>query len=76
MRNHCFENDFDLHENETSMQNSFSYEWFRTYSCFETEAQENSEMAYSEESTLNRRPLPLTRYVKSVFEPSCPSGQH
>ena len=30
------------------MQNSFSYERFRTYTRFETEAQENSEMAYSE----------------------------
>ena len=76
MRNHCYENDFDLHENETGMQNSFSYEWFRTYTRFETEAQGNSEMAYSEESTLNRRPLLLTRYVKSEFEPSRPSGQH
>ena len=28
------------------MQNSFSYERFRTYTRFETEAQENSEMAY------------------------------
>ena len=29
------------------MQNSFSYERFRTLTRFETEAQENSEMAYS-----------------------------
>ena len=28
------------------MQNSFSYERFRTETRFETEAQENSEMAY------------------------------
>ena len=28
------------------MQNSFSYERFRTLTGFETEAQENSEMAY------------------------------
>ena len=28
------------------MQNSFSYERFRTQTCFETKAQENSEMAY------------------------------
>ena len=28
------------------MQNSFSYERFRTYTRFKTEAQENSEMAY------------------------------
>ena len=28
------------------MQNSFSYERFRTKTRFETEAQENSEMAY------------------------------
>ena len=28
------------------MQNSFSYEWFRTLTRFETEAQENSEMVY------------------------------
>ena len=45
VRNHFYENDFDLHENET-MQNSFSYEWFRTQNRFETEAQENSEMTY------------------------------
>ena len=30
------------------MQNSFSYERFRSYARFETEAQENSEMAYLE----------------------------
>ena len=29
------------------MQNSFSYERFRTQTRFQTEAQENSEMAYS-----------------------------
>ena len=34
MRNHSYENDFDLYENETA--------WFRTYTRFETEAQENS----------------------------------
>ena len=38
---------FDLHENEKNcMQNSFSYERFHTYTHFETEVQENSEMAY------------------------------
>ena len=45
MRNHSYENDFDLHENETACR-TFSYERFRTLTCFETEAQENSEMAY------------------------------
>ena len=31
------------------MQNSFSYERFRTQTHFDTEAQENSEMAYCPE---------------------------
>ena len=39
MRNHFYENDFDL-------QNSFLYERFRTQTRFKTEAQKNSEMAY------------------------------
>ena len=33
------------------MANSFSYERFRTYTPFKTEAQENSDMAYSCSST-------------------------
>ena len=41
MRNHSYENDFDLHENETACRTHF-----RTQTRFETEAQENSEMAY------------------------------
>ena len=44
-RNHHYGNDFDLHENETAC-NLFSYERFRTQTRFETEAPENSEMAY------------------------------
>ena len=50
MRNRSYENNFDLHEwngmDRTYMQNSFLYERFRTLTRFETEAQENSEMAY------------------------------
>ena len=43
MRNLSYENEYDLHSNG----NSFSYERFRTWTRFETEAKENSEMAYS-----------------------------
>ena len=46
MRNHSYANEFDLQE--INMQaDTFSYERFRTWTRFETEAQENSEMAYS-----------------------------
>ena len=38
------------------MQNSFSHERFRTQTRFETEAQKNSEMAYSPR-VLERSPL-------------------
>ena len=46
MRNRCYENDFDLHENETALENSFSHERVRTKTRFATEVQEESEMAY------------------------------
>ena len=41
MRNHSYENDFDLHENKTACRSHF-----HTLTPFETEAEENSEMAY------------------------------
>ena len=45
MRNHSYENDFDLHENETACRTHFLMKGF-TLTRFETETQENSEMAY------------------------------
>ena len=47
MQNHSNENEFDLYENGRASENSFSYEWFRTKTHFDTEAKGNSEMAYS-----------------------------
>ena len=46
MRNHSYENDFDLHENETACRTLFHMKGFALRHGFETEAQENSEMAY------------------------------
>ena len=43
MRNHSYENEFNLHVNEIS----FSYERMSTKTHFEKEAKGNSEMAYS-----------------------------
>ena len=59
------------------MHNLFSLEWFRTWTRFETERQENSEMAYSElilsviggvfsmakRETEGRRPLILRKII-------------
>ena len=48
MRNHSYENDFDLRENETACRTHFQMKGF-ALTCrhgFETEVQENSEMAY------------------------------
>ena len=42
MRNHSYENEFNLHVNEIS----FSYERMSTKTRFEKEAESNSEMAY------------------------------
>ena len=42
VHNHSYENEFNLHVNETS----FSYERMSTKTRFEKEAQGNSEMAY------------------------------
>ena len=42
MHNHSYENEFNLHVNETS----FSYEKMGTKTRFEEEAKGNSEMAY------------------------------
>ena len=47
MRNHSYENDFDLHENKTACRTHFHMKGFvllKTH--FETEALENSEMAF------------------------------
>ena len=42
MRNHSNKNEFDLHENgRTEAGNSFSYEWFRTTTRFDTEVTRN-----------------------------------
>ena len=46
MRNHSYENYFDLHENETACRTHFHMKGFALKTHFETEAQENSEMAY------------------------------
>ena len=49
MQNHSYENDFDLHENETACRTHFHVKGFALFfvsTRFETEAQENSEMAY------------------------------
>ena len=43
------------------MQNSFSYERFRTQTRFKTEAQENSEMAYSVEQFIEDQENETTR---------------
>lgn len=50
-RNLSYENNFDLHEMIcTIMSNTFYFEWFRTKTRCDTEAQGNWEMAYSVES--------------------------
>ena len=46
MRNHSYENDFDLHENETACRTHLRMKVFTFRPRFEAEAQENSEMAY------------------------------
>ena len=46
MRNHSYENEFDLHENETACRTHFHMKSFTLKTRFETEAQENSEMVY------------------------------
>ena len=45
MRNHSYENDFDLHENEIVCRIHFHMKGFAPRLVFQTEAQENSEMA-------------------------------
>ena len=45
-QNLSYEKEFDSCENEPGRGNSFSYEWFRTKTRFETEAKTNSEIAY------------------------------
>ena len=45
MRNHSYENDFDLHENETAGGTHFHMKGFALLTRFETEAQKNSEKA-------------------------------
>ena len=45
MRNYSYENVFHLNVHFHANQ-SFSFEWFRTKTRFETEANGNSEMAY------------------------------
>ena len=42
MQNLSYENEFDLHENETSRGNTLSYDWFRPRTGFVTEAKSNS----------------------------------
>ena len=46
MRNHSYESDFDLHENETACRTHFHMNGFPSQPRFKTESQENSEMAY------------------------------
>ena len=57
------------------MQNSFSYERFRTVTRFETEAQENSEMPilYTAHLPRFKSPLPLTCSVPADKAASLPS---
>jgi len=38
VHNFSYENEFDLHENERTDETNFSYEWFRTKSRFDIEA--------------------------------------
>ena len=45
LRNHSYENDFDLHENETACRTHFHIKGF-ALRLVKTEAQENSETAY------------------------------
>ena len=52
MRNHCYENNFDLHENETACRTDFHMKGFALRLVFETEAQEKTEMAYYYEQVL------------------------
>ena len=49
VRNNYYENDFDLHEKKTACRTHFHMKGFalRLFFRGETEAQENSEMAYS-----------------------------
>ena len=46
MRNHSYENDFDLYENETACRTHFHMKGYALGLAFETEPQENSEMAF------------------------------
>ena len=46
MRNHSYDNDFELHENKTASRTHFHMKGFALRLVFETEVQENSEMAY------------------------------
>ena len=47
MRNYSYENNFELHENETASRTHFHMKGFVLRVPFKTEAQQNSEMAYS-----------------------------
>ena len=54
MRNHSYENDFDLHENEIACRTHFHTKGF-ALRLVQTEAQENLEMAYSDEYSLKKQ---------------------
>lgn len=44
MQNVSYENELDLHESYHAGKTHF--EWFHNKTCFDTEAKDNSEMAY------------------------------
>ena len=49
MRNHSYENDFDLHENETACRTHFHMRGFALRFVLKQRKQENSEMAFFKE---------------------------
>ena len=67
MRNHSYENDFDLHENETACRTHFIMKGFALRPRFETEAKENSEMAYSSVYHPKKQRKFLKEYCDQIF---------
>ena len=51
VQNLSHEYKFDSHENKP-VGDTFSYEWFRTKTRFDTEAKDNSEMAYHDQGLI------------------------
>ena len=71
MRNHSYENDFDLHENETACRTHFHMKCFALrLVLFETEAKENLEMAYCRNHTQIKL---QQRDILFAFQPRKPS---